>query len=107
GRGGEGHGWVFGGVWGSEPASERAVRAALLSAVYRLAYVHRHGPAVTLREKIAQEGWVLTAAGCAGPTLDAEDLAYSRAVLTEYLDATDLRTSCECLFGDAAAKSLG
>jgi hypothetical protein len=101
------HAWVFGVLWSSEPASERAVREAMLTAVYRLAYIHRHGPAVTLREKIAQEGWVLNAAGCAGPPLDADDLAYTREVLTPYLDATDMRTCCECLFGDAAAKSLG
>jgi hypothetical protein len=58
-------------------------------------------------DMIAQEGQVLTAAGCTGPTLDAEDLAYTRAVLVPYLDVDDMRTCVECLFGDAAAKALG
>jgi hypothetical protein len=101
------HAWITGVLWSSEPASERAAREAILTAVYRMAYVHRHGPARALRDMIAQEGAVLTAAGCAGPTLDAEDLAYTREVLAPYLDATDMRTCCECLFGDAAARALG
>jgi hypothetical protein len=31
-------------------------------------------------------------AGCSGPTLDAEDIAYTREVLIPYLDADDMRT---------------
>ena len=46
-------------------------------------------------------------AGCAGPVLDAEDIAYTREVLIPYLDADDLRTCIECLFGDAAGRTLG
>jgi hypothetical protein len=46
-------------------------------------------------------------AGCSGPTLDAEDIAYTREVLSPYLDADDMRTCIECLFGDAAARTLG
>jgi hypothetical protein len=46
-------------------------------------------------------------AGCSGPTLDAEDLAYTREVLASFLDADDMRTCVECLFGDAAAPTLG
>ena len=46
-------------------------------------------------------------AGCGGPVLDEEDIAYSREVLMPFLDATDKRTAMECLFGDAAARTLG
>jgi hypothetical protein len=46
-------------------------------------------------------------AGCSGPVLDAEDIAYTREVLADYLDATDMRTCIECLFGDAASRTLG
>ena len=49
----------------------------------------------------------MAAAGCSGPTLDAEDIAYTREVLAPYLDADGKRTCVECLFGDAAARSLG
>ena len=46
-------------------------------------------------------------AGCSGPTLDAEDIAYTHEVLIPYLEADDMRTCIECLFGDAAARTLG
>ena len=39
--------------------------------------------------------------------LDDEELAYTREVLAPHLDATDMRTGVECLFGDAAARTLG
>ena len=68
--------------------------------------MHRHGPARNLREMLAQEGQVMALAGCSGPTLDAEDIAYTREVLIPYLDAEDMRTCIECLFGDAAARTL-
>ena len=56
---------------------------------------------------LAQEGQVLTAAGCAGPVLEEEDIAYTREVLAPFLDADDKRTAIECLFGDAAGRTLG
>jgi hypothetical protein len=99
--------WLTGVLWSSEPASERAVREAILMAVHRAAYMHRHGPARTLRAMLDQEGQVMALAGCRGPTLDAEDIAYTREVLIPYLDADDMRTCIECLFGDAAARTLG
>ena len=99
--------WLTGVLWSSEAPSERAVREAILTAVHRVAYMHQHGPARTLREMLAQEGQVMALAGCSGPTLDAEDIAYTREVLVPYLDADDMRTCIECLFGDAAARTLG
>jgi hypothetical protein len=101
------HFWVNGILWSSEPASERAAREAMLTAAYRIAYQHRHGPARTLRDMLAQEGSVMAAAGCTAPVLDEEDIAYTREVLIPYLDATDMRTAIEWLFGDAAGRTLG
>src|SRR5262249_48444411 len=75
--------------------------------VYRHAYSQRHGPARTLRQMMLQEGWVLVQAGCEGPSLDADDLDYTREVLAPSLDAADKRTCMECLFGDAAGRTLG
>ncbi len=69
--------------------------------------MHRHGSARTLREMLTQEGQVMALAGCSGPTLDAEDIAYTREVLIPYLGADDKRTCIECLFGDAAGRTLG
>jgi hypothetical protein len=101
------HYWINGILWSSEPAAERAVREAVLTAVYRAAYVQRHGPARTLRAMLAQEGCVMARAGCIGPVLDEEDIAYTREVLVPFLGATDKRTAIECLFGDAAGRTLG
>ena len=99
--------WLAGVLWSSEAATKRTVREAILTAAHRQAYLHRHGPARTLRDLLAQEGQVMALAGCSGPTLDAEELAYTREVLSPYLDADDMRTCIECLFGDAAARTLG
>ena len=101
------HFWITAVVWSSEPATERAVREAVLTAVYRSAYVHRHGPARTLRDMLAQEGSVMAQAGCIAPELEAEDLDYTREVLVPYLDADDMRTAIECLFGDEPGRTLG
>jgi hypothetical protein len=99
--------WIFGAIWSSEPASERVAREAILKPAFRMAYVHRSGPAKTLRQRLAQEGWVMAASGCEGPTLEPDDLEYSREIIAPFLDADDMRTTVECLFGDDAARSLG
>jgi hypothetical protein len=101
------HVWLTAALWSSEPASERAVREAILTAVQRVAFVQRNGPARTLEQMLAQEGQVLAAAGCARPMLDAEDIAHTREVLVPFLGADDMRTCIECLFGDAAGRTLG
>lgn len=94
-------------LWSSEPASERAVREAVLTAIFRTASMRRHGPPRTLREILAQEGQVTADAGCAGPMLDPEDIEYTREVLVPFLDVTDKRTIMECLFGDGPGSTLG
>jgi len=99
--------WITAVLWSSEPASENAVREAVLSTVYRTAYVLHNGPARNLRDMLTQEGHVMTAAGCNGPVLDEEDIAYTRKVLIPFLDAGDKRTCMECLFGDAPGRTLG
>jgi hypothetical protein len=99
--------WLTGVLWSSQAATERTVREAILTTVHRVAHTHQHGPARTLRQMLAQEGQVMALAGCSGPTLDAEDIAYTREVLIPYLDADDMRTCMECLFGDEAGRTLG
>lgn len=100
-------GWLCGVLWSSEPASVETARQAVLMAIHRAAYRAEHGPAQTLVERMAQEGHVMCMAGCTGPTLDPDDLAYSREVIEPFGAETDFRTTVECLFGDAAARSLG
>lgn len=100
------HFWLNGVLWSSEPVSERAVREAILTALYRAVYLQRNGAARTLREMMAQEGFVMAQAGCAGPELDEEDIEYTRAVIEPFLDAEDMRTAIERLFGDTPARTL-
>lgn len=100
-------GWLSGLLWSSEPASTRAAREAALTALFRAEHLHHHGPTRTLRDRLAREGYALSRAGCTSPTLDPDDLAYTRAVLAPLLDAEDRRTCIECLYGDPAARSLG
>jgi hypothetical protein len=99
--------WVTGVLWTSEAPSAPAAREALLTAAYRTAYIQRHGLARTLRRLLIQEGYVMAMAGCTGPVLDEDDIAYTREVLAPFLDAEDMRTCVECLFGDAAGRTLG
>jgi hypothetical protein len=100
-------GWLVGMLWCSEPPTIEKSRMQGLTSVYRAAYIQRHGPAQTLRERMAQEGQVLALAGCTEPVLEPDDLAYTEEVLAPYLDATDMRTAIECLYGDAAGRTLG
>ena len=74
-------GWLSGILWSSEPASAGVASRAILTAVYRAAYVQQRGSAHTLREILAQEGYAMAAARCTDPTLDADDMAYTREVM--------------------------
>jgi hypothetical protein len=100
-------GWLIGILWTADIPSPRGTHEEVLTAVHRLAYVRQRGPARTLREKMAQEGHAMARAGCSTPALDAEDLAYSRAVIAPFLETADMRTAVECLYGDAAGRTLG
>lgn len=99
--------WATAVLWSSEPASVRTVRAIARAAVFRAAYVARHGLAADLRAALAQEGDVLLRAGFDGPVLEADELSFTREVIGKRLDASDMQTLVECLFGDVAARSLG
>jgi hypothetical protein len=99
--------WLSALLWSSEPASTQAARESVLLSVFRAVHIQRHGPTKTLRDRLAQEGYALAMAGCDGPTLDPDDLEYTRDILAPLLDAEDRRTGIECLYGDRAARSLG
>ena len=100
--------WIVVPLWTADtPPTADRLRLEVRAALHRHAYIRRHGVARTLREKLTQEGEVLARAGFAGPTLDAEELEYTRGVIAPLLDATDVATGVEVLFGDAAAAMLG
>lgn len=99
-------GWIVGQLWTSEPAALGAVREEVLSAIHRAAYIQRHGPAPTLGAMLAQEGAAMAFAG-SGPSLEPDDLEYTREVIAPLLDASDTATVMTCLFGDECARTLG
>jgi hypothetical protein len=100
-------GWIECFVWTSEPPATSTIREAIASAIYRAAYIQRHGAARTLSSKLTQEGVVMARAGCVAPALEPDDLTYTRDVLQPLLDATDRATTMACVFGDEAAHELG
>ncbi|MFD3165330.1 hypothetical protein [Herpetosiphon sp. NSE202] len=102
--------WVTGILWTSETVDAAAIRVALASAAYRVAYMQAHGYPQTLGEMLRQEGWVLAQAGSQQPTLDPDDLEYTRAILEPQLDqlqVDDLPNTMSYVFGDQAGHSLG
>ena len=100
-------GFLTGILWTSEPASTGNVRDAILTAIYRAEYLQTHRMPDTLGGMLEQEGFAMARAGCTAPSLDEDDLAYSRTVIAPHLGATDRATIMACLFGDAAANALG
>jgi hypothetical protein len=100
-------GWITGILWTSETPSAQAAREEALTAVYRAAYIQQYGFAVTLREMMAQEGYAMAAAGCSKPSLNEDELEYTREVLAPNLDSKEYPTIITNLFGDVAAASLG
>lgn len=102
--------WITGILWTSEPVDAQAIHTALASAAYRVAYLQTHGYPQNLGEMLRQEGWVLAKAGSQHPTLDPDDLEYTRAVLKPQFDqiqVDDLPNAISYVFGDQAALSLG
>jgi hypothetical protein len=99
-------GWIVGMLWTSEESSAPSIRQTILTALYRAAWIERHGYPVTLRDRMAQEGFAMSRAG-AEVTMGAEELDYTREVIRPLLDSEDMPTTVAVLFGDAAAASLG
>ena len=100
-------GWLEVGLWTSETPSATTVRRRALAAVYRAAHIEQHGFTRTLGEMLKQEGYAMAMAGCTAPTLEAEELAYTREVIAPHLNTKDMPILIACLFGDEAADSLG
>ena len=100
-------GWIVGILWTSETPSEESVRGEILTAIHRVAHIQQQGPAASLGDMLDQEGAAMAAAGCGEPTLEPDDLAYTREIITPCLGAMDRPTVMACLFGDEAAHTLG
>lgn len=99
--------WLAAMLWTSESYDAALIREEMLQCVYRAAHVQRHGPPRSLGEMLAQESYAMRGAGSTTPALEADDLAYTRDVLRDYLSRSDRATVIAALFGDAAARDLG
>src|SRR5262245_997426 len=100
-------GWLLGILWTSEIPSAGVAADEARMAVCRAVYLERHGPAHSLGDMLAQEGFAAAMAGCTKPALDPDDLAYTRTVMAPLVRATDRATVIASLFGDKAARDLG
>ncbi|MBC8163516.1 MAG: hypothetical protein H7Z42_20095 [Roseiflexaceae bacterium] len=101
------YGWITVPIWTSEQWTAARVYAHTRAAIYRAAHYIRFGEATRLDQMLLQEGRAMRFAALAPPPLDAEDVAYSRAVLRPLHSATDYGTIVAGLFGDQAARSVG
>ena len=100
-------GWATALFWTSEKQTAECVRERVLETVYRTLYVARHGEANSLSEKMRQEGFAALFASDESPNLDSEELAYTKEVISPYLDSEPQSSVFPCLYGDDAAIDFG
>lgn len=94
-------------LWASESYTATSLTEQVLAACHRTARLLERGSPKTLRQMLVQEGEAAAFAGARSPSLDADELAYTWAVVTPYLDTTSFPSAFACLYGDAAARSVG
>ena len=100
-------GWLTGMLWSSEGVSAETAILETLTAAWRGYYIAHHGYAHSLLEMLRQEGFAMSKAGQTSPSLDPDDLAYTRVIIAPHLASEHYPTQFACLFGDHAAETLG
>ena len=90
-------------LWSSEPTMELIIRQKVLAAVYRYAWIRKHGPARTLEDMVVQEGMAGRFAGLRMDGLPVE----LETLIGGHLKTTHYPTIVACLYGDDAAQSCG
>jgi hypothetical protein len=99
--------WIVVLFWTGDDHTKEKIREDTLMTAHRIAHIQRNGAPKTLGQMMDQEGRAAAFADARGPTLDEEDMAYTREVIKPYLETTDYPTIFACLYGDKAAKSVG
>ncbi len=99
-------GWLAIPLWSSEAPSLESLRLEVLECCARVAYFWERGEPKTLRAMMQQESYVAKFAGRL-PTLNSDDLEYTRTVLEPLLESTHQPTQLAALYGDAVAVELG
>ncbi len=100
------YGFVTALLWAGERYTAASLTEQVLATCYRTRALLEHGPPKTLGQMMAQEGGAAAFAGMR-PALDADDLDYTRTVVAPHLDTTAFPVAFACLYGDAAARSVG
>ncbi len=98
--------WIVVPLWVSETPSFEILEVAIRAAVARVIWQLQHGLPQTLLEMLYQEGFAQSFAGLK-PTLETDDLEYSRMVIAPFLQSVEKPVQFACLFGDAAAREVG
>lgn len=93
-------------LWAGESYTAASLIEQVLATCYRAKALLEAGPPKTLRQMMTQEGEAAAFAGMQG-TLDADKLDYTRTVVTPHLETTAFPVAFACLYGDAAARSVG
>ena len=83
------------------------IRAEMMAAVYRFAFMQLHGLPRTLQQMLTMEGQARVFAGLTERVLSDDDLAYTREILQPYREAADTPITFACMFGDEAARAMG
>ena len=99
-------GWVSVVLWTSQVPDLDELRLVVGEAICRAAHAAQHGDPPTLAAMLEQEGRAAAWAKRA-PTFDADELAYTRAVIAPHLLSTDQPTRVACFYGDAGAQAWG
>ena len=98
--------WVSVLLWTDTEATETYVKREVRGALYRALQRRYVGSPDTLAAMMQQEGRVLAYAGYT-PELDTDELAYSREVISPYLQKSAFPVCFAALYGDEAAKAAG
>lgn len=97
------HGIVTALLWSSEPPHAQSIRQEVRAAIYRHAWIAKHGLPTTLQERMQQEGMAAHFAGVPLEPLPRQD----EAVIDANLASTHYPTIIACLYGDDAAITCG
>lgn len=98
--------WVSVLLWTDTEATEAYINREVRAALYRALHLRYLAAPHTLADMTRQEGRALAYAGYT-PTLGAEELAYTRAVVKPFLQSTDFPVCFASLYGDDAARQVG
>ncbi len=98
--------WITTPLWVSDVPSKALVRQCVWMSLYRIAHIQAHGTPRTLSQMMTQEGMAGVFAGVL-PTLDKEEIDYSREVIAPYGESEHIGECIAALYGDSAARSLG